>query len=209
MKSLFIAIEGLDGSGGTTQSRLLKEWFEQQGHSVLLTREPSQGPVGRFIKENLLTNTENRRLGENIFPYLFAADRQDHLDHEIFPALMDGKMVITDRYYHSSLAYQGLTLGIPFVANINAVFRKPDLTLILWLQPEVSFERIKLRGAPVERYETLDHLRSIEEAYKSVLAHCRSQGENIIRVDARGTIDEVHQKVIGYVQELLSSSVDQ
>ena len=96
-------------------------------------------------------------------------------------------------------------MGIPFVANLNSVFRKPDLTLILWLQPEVSFERIKMRGAPVERYETLDHLRSIEEAYRSVLAHCRAQGENIIRVDARGTIDEVHQKVVALVQETIKS----
>ena len=206
MKPLFIAIEGLDGSGGTTQSRLLKEWLEQNGHNVHLTREPSEGPVGKFIKSSLLSNAQERPLGENIFPYLFAADRQDHLDNEIFPALKEGKFVVTDRYYHSSLAYQGLTLGIPFVANINSVFRKPDLTLILWLQPEVSFERIKMRGAPVERYETLDHLRSIEEAYKSVLAHCRAQGENIIRVDARGTIDEVHQKVVALVQETIKSN---
>jgi dTMP kinase len=206
MKPLFIAIEGLDGSGGTTQSRLLKEWLEQNGHNVHLTREPSEGPVGKFIKSALLNNTQERVLGENIFPYLFAADRQDHLDNEIFPALKEGKFVITDRYYHSSLAYQGLTLGIPFVANLNSVFRQPDLTLILWLQPEVSFERIKIRGAPVERYETLDHLRSIEEAYRSVLAHCRAQGENIIRVDARGTIDEVHQKVVGLVQDTIKSN---
>ena len=206
MKPLFIAIEGLDGSGGTTQSRLLKEWLEQNGHNVHLTREPSEGPVGKFIKSSLLSSGQDRPLGENIFPYLFAADRQDHLDNEIFPALKAGKFVITDRYYHSSLAYQGLTLGIPFVANLNSVFRKPDLTLILWLQPEVSFERIKMRGAPVERYETLDHLRSIEEAYRSVLAHCRAQGENIIRVDARGTIDEVHQKVVALVQETIKSN---
>ncbi len=206
MKPLFIAIEGLDGSGGTTQSHLLKEWLEQNGQNVHLTREPSEGPVGKFIKSALLSNAQERVLGENIFPYLFAADRQDHLDHEIFPALKEGKFVITDRYYHSSLAYQGLTLGIPFVANLNSVFRKPDLTLILWLQPEVSFERIKIRGAPVERYETLDHLRSIEEAYRSVLAHCRAQGENIIRVDARGTIDEVHQKVVALVQDTIKSN---
>ena len=206
MKPLFIAIEGLDGSGGTTQSRLLKEWLEQNDHNVHLTREPSEGPVGKFIKSALLSNLQERTLGENIFPYLFAADRQDHLDNEIFPALKEGKFVITDRYYHSSLAYQGLTLGIPFVANLNSVFRKPDLTLILWLQPEVSFERIKMRGAPVERYETLDHLRSIEEAYKSVLAHCRAQGENIIRVDARGSIDEVHQKVVALVQDTIKSN---
>ena len=84
MKPLFIAIEGLDGSGGTTQSRLLKEWLELNGHSVHLTREPSSGPVGKFIKSSLLANSNERSLGENIFPYLFAADRQDHLDTEIY-----------------------------------------------------------------------------------------------------------------------------
>ena len=94
MKPLFIAIEGLDGSGGTTQSRLLKEWLEVNGHNVLLTREPSTGPVGKFIKEALLSNLHERTLSENIFPYLFAADRQDHLDTEIFPALKKGQIVI-------------------------------------------------------------------------------------------------------------------
>ena len=70
MKPLFIAIEGLDGSGGTTQSRLLKEWLEQNGQNVHLTREPSEGPVGKFIKSALLSNAQERVLGENIFPYL-------------------------------------------------------------------------------------------------------------------------------------------
>ena len=76
----FIVIEGLDGSGGTTQSRLLTSWINEQGYPVLLTREPSAGPVGLFIREMLVASSPSSKLGDNVLPYLFAADRRDHLD---------------------------------------------------------------------------------------------------------------------------------
>ena len=111
MKPLFIVIEGLDGSGGTTQSRLLASWFEKRGEKLLLTQEPSNRPIGRLIQESLLPSA-NHVIGDRVFPYLFAADRQDHLDEEILPALSSRQHVISDRYYHSSLAYQGISVGM-------------------------------------------------------------------------------------------------
>ena len=205
MKPLFIVIEGLDGSGGTTQCRLLQEWLSAQGHANHLTQEPSAGPVGKFIRKALLKSEMEESLEDNVFPYLFAADRRDHLDREILPALESGQFVIADRYYHSSLAYQGLSVGLPLVAELNAQFRAPDITFFLYLSPEVSFERVQLRGLPVERFETLDRLRSVADSYQTVLAHCRSRGEQILTIDASKSIEEIHQQIVNEVVKLLST----
>ena len=198
MKPLFIAIEGLDGSGGTTQSRLLASWLEARGESVFLTQEPSNRPIGRLIQESLLPS--NNMLGDRVFPYLFAADRQDHLDEEILPALSSGNHVVTDRYYHSSLAYQGISVGIAKVSSLNESFPAPDLTFLLWLEPEVSFSRVQRRGIPVERFETLDRLRAVADAYESVYTHCRAKGENIFKIDARRSITEIHHAIIKHIE---------
>jgi dTMP kinase len=205
VKPLFIVIEGLDGSGGTTQTRLLQEWMQEEGHRNHLTQEPSSGPVGHFIREALLKTGLASTVGDNVFPYLFAADRRDHLDREILPALENNTHVISDRYYHSSLAYQGLTVGLPLVAFLNDPFRAPDVTFFLYLSPEVSFDRVQLRGMPVERFETLDRLRSVADAYQSVLAHCRSRGEKIIMIDATRSIEEIHSDIVSTIKEFLGA----
>ncbi len=202
MSGIFIAIEGLDGSGGTTQSKLLRQWMEEQGRwtSVHRTWEPSAGPVGLFIRENLsLENAE--ALGDNVLPYLFAADRQHHLDREILPVVAQGGAVITDRYYHSSLAYQSLTVGFDTVAQLNAGFRAPDLTVFLDLPAEVCLERILARGGALERFEVIDRLRAIEAAYEAVLSYCSERGERIIRLDASGSVQDIHARVIAAVAE--------
>ena len=204
MSAVFIAIEGLDGSGGTTQTRLLAEWFRAQGHQdVLTTNEPSTGPVGRFIRTTLNPKHEASIIGDAVLPYLFAGDRRDHLDREIIPALQRGAAVITDRYYHSSLAYQSLSVGLPAVAALNERFRAPDVTIFLDLEPEESLARIEARGEALERFEALDRLRSIYEAYEAVLVHCRARGENIARIHAGGTMDEVHRAVVKVIENVL------
>ncbi len=207
MSAVFIAIEGLDGSGGTTQTRLLADWFQGQGHQdVVTTNEPSTGPVGRFIRTILNPEHEASIIGDAVLPFLFAGDRRDHLDREIIPALQRGAAVITDRYYHSSLAYQSLSVGLPAVATLNERFRAPDLTIFLDLEPELSLARIQARGEALERFEALDRLRSIYEAYEAVLVHCRARGENIARIHAGGTIEDVHNKVVQTVQRTLDES---
>ncbi len=204
MNAVFVAIEGLDGSGGTTQTRLLADWFSQRGHTeVITTNEPSTGPVGRFIRDTLNPEHEASVIGDSVLPYLFAGDRRDHLDREIIPALQRGAAVITDRYYHSSLAYQSLSVGLPAVAALNETFRAPDITVFLDLDPDESLARIEARGQALERFEALDRLRSIHEAYDSVLVHCRARGEHIVRIHAGGTIEEVHGLVVNAVQARL------
>ena len=206
MRPLFIAIEGLDGSGGTTQTRLLQTWLLQNGQQVHLTMEPSNGSVGRFIRQALSNNAPESTLGDNVLPYLFAADRRDHLDREILPKLEAGSFVISDRYYHSSLAYQGLSVGMAKVAQLNASFRAPDITFFLYLNPEISFERVQARGLPVERFETLDRLRTVAEAYHSVLIHCKNKGEHIVTIDANKSIAEIHDELIAELKFLLDET---
>lgn len=198
MRPLFIAIEGLDGSGGTTQLKLLAAWLSQQGRSVHQTAEPSHGPVGRFIRRALADPDE--RLGDAVLPYLFAADRRDHLDREIMPALMRGEHVLTDRYKHSSLAYQSLVMGLAQVAELNARFRAPDLTILLDLDAETCLKRVLARGEPRDRFEALDRLRAVHDAYDAVVILARSLGDPIIRVDASGTVQQVHARVVAAVQ---------
>ncbi|MEC7946388.1 MAG: dTMP kinase [Myxococcota bacterium] len=203
MRPRFIAIEGLDGSGGSTQARLLADWLESSGPSVCRTQEPSSGPAGQFIRAALDPTNPASVLGDNVLPYLFAADRRDHLDREILPALVRGQHVVTDRYYHSSLAYQSLSVGLHLVAELNRDFRAPDLTIFLDLSPEACLERIHARGAPIERFEALDRLRQIQDAYEAVLVHCRSHGEAIVRISASGPIDAVHERVLAAVRSHL------
>lgn len=206
MSAVFIAMEGLDGSGGTTQTRLLAEWLRANGHSeVVTTSEPSTGPVGRFIRNILNPQHEASVIGDAVLPFLFAGDRRDHLDREVIPALQRGAAVITDRYYHSSLAYQSQAVGLPTVADLNERFRAPDITIFLDLEPEISLARIEARGETLERFEAIDRLRSIAEAYDAVLVHCRARGEHIVRIHAGGTIEEVHAAVVDAVSNTLKA----
>jgi dTMP kinase len=99
MSAVFIAMEGLDGSGGSTQTALLADWLLANGHTeVIVTGEPSTAPVGRFIRDALNPKHEASVIGDSVLPFLFAADRRDHLDRKIIPALQRGAAVITDRY---------------------------------------------------------------------------------------------------------------
>ncbi len=204
MGSIFIAMEGLDGSGGTTQTKLLAQWLRDRGQAeVHTTTEPSAGPVGRFIRDALNPAHEASAIGDAVLPFLFAGDRRDHLDREVIPALQRGAAVITDRYYHSSLAYQSLAVGLPAVAALNERFRAPDITLFLDLEPEISLARIEARGEALERFEALDKLRQIQEAYHAVLVHCRTRGEHIVRIDADASVDAVHAAIVSAVEGVL------
>ena len=203
LKTLFIAIEGLDGSGGTTQSRLLTRWLEENGHQVLLTKEPTAEPIGRLISKIL--GDPHSPIQDQVLPYLFVADRKDHISRIIQPKLKDGTFVITDRYYHSSLAYQAQAIGFNEVATLNAEFPSPDCTFFLYLDPEASFERVQLRGLPTERFETLDRLRAIAEAYKTALDYCRNERkEKIIQIDAARSIEEIHEEIVQHLQKFLN-----
>ncbi len=196
MTGAFIAIEGLDGSGGTTQVRRLVDAIE----GAHATAEPSTGPVGRLIRDALAGRNP---LADDVLPYLFAADRRDHLDREILPIVAEGRWVVTDRYYHSSLAYQSLAAPLEHVLSLNAGFPAPDATIFLDLSIDDCLARIEARGEALDRFETRSTLEAVSAAYGAALALLSMRGERIVPVDARGTPEQVHARVLAAVADLL------
>ncbi len=199
MSGRFLAVEGLDGSGGTTQVALLAQWLRTRPLEVLTTSEPSDLEVGRLIRAALRGQVA---LGDGVLPYLFAADRRDHLDREVLPALAAGRWVISDRYLASSLAYQSMAAGFEHVAELNGRFPMPDLTLFLELEPAACLARIAARGQARERFEDLAQLQQVRQGYERALRWCQARGGAVAVVDGRGSVDEVAAAVRGAVEEL-------
>ena len=166
MKGRLIVIEGIDGAGTTTQTRLLVDWMNARGLSAHATREPSDGPVGRLLREIL--GGAHAPVAGTTMALLFAADRMDHLSREIEPRLESGQHVVSDRYYHSSLAYQAEEADREFVAAVNARARKPDLTLFLRVDARQAAQRRHAAGRITERYDDLALQERIAKNYDRI-----------------------------------------
>ncbi len=148
---LLICIEGLDKSGKTTQSLLLVNALKSRGFEAVYTTEPSAGEIGRFIQRYVLRRKQ--RVPASVEALLFAADRIDHVEREIKPMLKDGKMVVSDRYVYSSIAYQGAAgLDIEWIKEINKMALKPDLAIYIDVPIEVIMRRLKGRERTVMEY---------------------------------------------------------
>lgn len=199
MQARFLAIEGLDGSGGTTQTAALAACLRDLGARVLTTREPSDLPAGRLIRAALRGEAQ---VSDRVLPYLFAADRRDHLDREILPGLAGGTWVLSDRYLASSLAYQSLEIPFSRVVELNADFPLPDVTIQLDLPPEACMARILARGAARERFEGLELLRSIDAGYTRALAWCEARGGRVVRVDASAPAADVTRAILQSLRDL-------
>jgi dTMP kinase len=172
----FIVLEGIDGSGTTSQSRRLVDELERLGTPACWTCEPTAGPVGKLIRlalQRKLTadnGVDPRALSWSALALLFAADRIDHVDSVVEPALRSGRTVISDRYVLSSLAYQSVTSpegegAVPWIRAINARAIRPDLTIVLDVSDDVAAERRALRGGPPELFEIRDVQRQLAEVY--------------------------------------------
>ena len=182
-----IVVEGIDGSGTTTQARLLVDWLSGAGRRAHLTREPSDGPVGRLIREIL--HGAHAPVDGATMALLFAADRSDHLAREVLPALGAGTHVVTDRYYHSSLAYQALEADREWVEELNRRARRPDLTLLLDVPAQEAERRRRSAGRPEERYDRLEAQERIAENYRRLGG--RLPGEDYRVLDGSRAVDVV------------------
>jgi dTMP kinase len=202
----FIVFEGLDGAGTTTQATLLAERLRQKGRSVYLGHQPSDGHVGQLIRQILAgraaTPQADGKLGvvdERVMALLFAADRLDHLGSQIEPRLARGEDVILDRYTLSSLAYQGVTVSHEFIVAANRFARKPDLTLFLYVPSSVALERVRQRGAKLERYETAAQLAAIEREYSRLVGTLAS----VVSIDGTRPIAEISDLCHAALQQQL------
>jgi dTMP kinase len=199
---LFIVLEGIDGSGTTTQLDRLARWLEARGRRVHPTREPSAGPVGRLLREILLgghRRPDGAAVDGLAMALLFAADRRDHLTREIEPALAAGADVISDRYLFSSLAYQAQEAERDWVAGLARDLRVPDLTLLLDVPIAVAAARRRAAGRPDERYDADEVQSRVAARYREL---CAADPRAII-LDASGTIDAVTALVTAAVDRLL------
>lgn len=164
-----LVLEGIDGSGTTTQTERLVATLRHQGRKAVATREPSGGPIGRLLREILLGHhriPQGAAMDGRTMALLFAADRLDHLQREVEPLLNDGVDVVTDRYLMSSLAYQAEEADREWVATLARGVRVPDLTILLDIPIEVAAQRRALAGRPVERYDADSYLARVAENYR-------------------------------------------
>jgi dTMP kinase len=196
-----IVIEGLDGAGTTTQTKRLVEYLNARGTKAHATREPSDGPVGKLIREMLGGGhaIEGEKLSQGTFGLLFAADRLDHLQREVEPAIAAGVTVISDRWYHSSLAYQGTGADRDWNTMLNARARRPDLTIFLQVRPEVAAERRAAARRQEELFEQLQMQIEVDAGYKATIAELAAQGERIVTLDGEQSPDQVFDAILGLV----------
>lgn len=190
-----ICIEGLDRSGKTTQSRLLVEALRNRGLEAVYTTEPSAGDIGRFIKRYVLRR--RKRLPVSIEALLFAADRIDHLEREIKPMLEKGKIVVSDRYVYSSLAYQGAAgLDVEWIREVNRMALKPDLAIYLDVPIEIIIKRCVRRRKSV--MESPEIQVKVHEIYMKLV----EEGE-LVPVNGARPIEVVSRDIQRIVLEKL------
>lgn len=198
-----IVIEGLDGAGTTTQTKRLVDHLNQHGTRAHATREPSDGPVGKLIREMLTGGhaIEGQKLSQNTFGLLFAADRLDHCQREVEPALVAGITVVSDRWYHSSLAYQGTGADRDWITTLNARARRPDLTIFLHVRPEVAAARRAAARRQEELFEQLQMQIEVDAGYKATIAELAALGERIETLDGEQSPDDVFAAILELVTE--------
>ena len=204
---MFLVVEGLDGSGKTTQIELLRDRLQARGEACYLTAEPTELPTGRFLRSILRGETE---ADPRTVAALFAADRIEHLFHPVeglLRKLAEGYHVIASRYYFSSLAYQSEFADPGWVASLNLLAKRTlpaDLTIFLDLEPEVSLERIKQRGEERELFETREKLAHVRDSFHLAFEHF-GEGENIRIIDASRDVMTVADEVWAAVSEQLTA----
>jgi len=190
VRGKFLVLEGIDGSGTTTQLDRVVDYIRSRGFPAVATREPSTGPIGKLLREALLGRLampDGSGLDGRTMAMLFAADRFDHLQREVEPELAVGTTVVSDRYLLSSLAYQAEEADRDWVQVLARGVRKPDRTFLLDLPVEVAAQRRLAAGRPVERYDADSYLAKVAANYRA-LAKADS---SVVVLDGTGSKEEV------------------
>ena len=194
----FIVFEGIDGAGKSTQVNLLTEKLVSLGYDVVLTAEPTTLPSGKALRQAL---SGKDKKSECEMATMFVLDRIAHnIDKEsgILPLCEQGKIVISDRYYYSTLAYQGHSTDYEWVKKMNLScpdIKRPDLCIYLDLLPEQSLARIKARNEEVEIYENVEKLTKVRNTFLSVIEDLKNDGEKIFVVNADRSIEDISDEI--------------
>ena len=198
MKEKFIVFEGIDGSGKSTQFKLFCNKLKEKGYNVWETFEPTRGPIGNLIRERFHSLSDGL-----IYTLLFYADRIEH-NFNIQEKLKQGFTVVSDRYYHSTLAYQAAQgLDMEFLVGFHRLLRssgkiqKPDLVFFIDVPAEEAMKRINAR--PKEKVKIFERLEFLKKLRKNYLKLQELLNENIFVIDGTGTIEEVHKRVCSAV----------
>jgi dTMP kinase len=207
----FITFEGIDGSGKSTQLRLLAGDLRQKGLDIITTCEPGGTPLGRRLREAFLETEEDVAPMAELL--LFAADRAQHVEFLVKPALAENRIVISDRYADATLAYQGVGRGFP-EATVNQVIDlatgglKPDLTLFFDISVDTAISRTSKRSGDEAKanrmdFETAEFYKRVREAYLHIAE--RERGRFLI-VDAEGSVEDIRANVAAIVAPMLEGA---
>ncbi|HNA99963.1 MAG TPA: dTMP kinase [Marmoricola sp.] len=191
---LFVCFEGGDGAGKSTQSQLLGRWLESRGRTVVLTRQPGGTPAGQRMREILL-DPATGDLSARAEMLLYAADKAEHVDHVVLPALQRGEVVITDRFVDSTLAYQGAGRELPpaemeYIARWATHDLRPHLTVLLDQEPGQGLDRFAEKDR-IEGESVQFHQR-VREHYLSLAA---ADPDHYLVLDAGDTIEAIHHEI--------------
>jgi dTMP kinase len=199
---LFVIFEGIDGTGKSTQHHLLAEKLEQLGYAVVSTFEPTEGPFGQKIRELFV---DRGAVSSEEELELFIADRDQHVQEVLKPALADGCVVVCDRYYLSTVAYQGANGMDPdYIMKKNKDFPVPDLAIILEIEPTQGIQRIQnQRNENPNTFEEESNLTKVAAIFTSM------QHPYIRRISASDSIEIVHKHVLKAVEEILEHKTTQ
>lgn len=192
-KNLFIAFEGIDGSGKSTQVKLLTDSLKKAGHKVYSTFEPTDSPIGSVIRNIFKHRIE---ADHRVIAGLFVADRLDHLLNKtngILKKLEDGYTVITDRYYFSSYAYHGTHMSLDWVIEANSLsadLLRPDLNIYIDISPDISMKRLTNGRSSIELYETKENLKNVRAKYLEAIEQLKFQ-EHIFVTNGNRSPEEI------------------
>ena len=204
-KGLLISVEGLDGSGKTTQVRGIIEYFENKGIEPLMVREPGGTNIGEMIRRILLDN-KNSEMDKVTEMLLYAASRAQNVNENIIPALEEGRVVIADRFIDSSVAFQGYgrELDVSEVYDINLSVirhRLPDVTFFLDKRPEASLRR-RIEASGADRLES-EKLEFHDRVYRGYLELCEKYPDRIVRLDAEDSIESIKSRIAAVLDGII------
>ena len=204
-KGKFIVFEGIDGSGKSTQIRMLSNRIQEMKLKVYTTFEPTAGTIGTLIRQML---SGKIKIDQRTLAFLFAADRMDHLVNEengIRAKIDQGELVICDRYYFSSYAYHAQYMDMEWVIHansLNADTLRPDLTVFIDVEPEECFERIRNNRNDFEMYEKIDIMKKVRTNYLKAFDRLQDL-EKIVVIDGNRLADHVGDDIFREVMKII------